>query len=56
MNSYSQLLQIKTDLNESTKMPLQSLTDFSTQMTFMEITSLEDLKIKVKTSMEASAF
>ena len=34
----------KTDLDESTKMPLQSLTDFSTQMTFMGITSLEDLK------------
>ena len=37
-------VSFKTDLNESTKMPLQSLTDFSTQMTFMEITSLEDLK------------
>lgn len=34
----------KTDLDESSKMPLQSLTDFSTQMTFKEITSLEDLK------------
>ena len=34
----------KTDLDESTKMPLQSLADFSTQMTFMEIASLEDLK------------
>ncbi len=34
----------KTNLDESTKMPLQSLTDFSTQMTFIDITSLEDLK------------
>ena len=34
----------KTDLDESSKMPLQSLTDFNTQMTFNDITSLEDLK------------
>lgn len=34
----------KTDLDESTKMPLQSLTDFSTQMTFTDVASIEDLK------------
>lgn len=35
---------LKTDLDEGLKMSLQSLTEFSTQLTFTDITSLEVLK------------
>ena len=37
-------VSFKTDLNESTKMPLQSLTDFSTQIKILNIESLDELK------------
>lgn len=37
-------LASKIDINGGLNMSLQSLTEFSTQMTFTDITSLEDLK------------